>query len=454
MREFQRGSIRWVLSIFVWSAGLTVAVLASAHAETFRVELNDHRMPGAFVYVDSGGKESRRYQLEYPAADLYEREVVAVRQRFILDERVTIRVGEAHFQGQPLTVPVRRGLLQLQRGGSVYREENRAEEFLDRHPSLEVAIGSGRELSTKYGMGFAGDVFAQRLERGPRWVGKPVRAGASSGLRFLVVPGLAIGDPEKPDSTPPLEARVIEAMESLGQRAEGVATDAFGMIPENALIVETRIRQALLEGDRIVLVAASRGMAETVLALSRVLGDPDRGATGRVEAVLSLNGLYRGSFVADWLSMNPLPQGLSRFLGWLRPFLGDRADSLEASSALSHAEIGALLREPYAVLKDHPIATWVSVVGVPAGTGIAVEEKIALVQNQVNRRWIQHHGPNDGVIETPDALLPYPEMATRRATFVIRGSHNLTDGVFEGRPLRDPEVFRAWVESWLSWLGV
>ncbi len=459
---------RFILIAAVFSTGLVSSVDAMAfgrrspRAESLEVRWSASGMPEALIlHRDSGNHWE--FALEFAAQDRYQREITAVRRRFPWADRRAVSSKDSNFLGQPLSEKLRRALSQIERGGLEYRATDSASEILAQTPIRDFDLRTGRELATRFGVGFAGDLYSAWLARSQsrgeeltdRILSGPGALAGSRDWLFIVVPGFSVGDPDLPEEEQPaVEAKVIASLRSLGRRAEGVATARFGGIAENSNVVELRLRQRLLDGERIVLIAMSRGMAESSLALSRIGEYPDLGAHGAVEAVVSLSGLYQGSFVADWASQNPGMILLAGLLKWFGPIVGDRADSLAAAAALARDRVSPLVEDALrSVAATGPVPTWITFSAVPEGNGLGGDPGVRVFQDRIIRPWIGEYGTNDGLIEHPDSRLPArvaSKVASRSRDFSVRSSHSLWDGRAGEFVLGTPAGMSGWVGGWIQ----
>lgn len=188
-----------------------------------------------------------------------------------------------------------------------------------------------------------------------RWVAQP----DASGLVVLVVPGLSTnlwnqyGVPYLDENLATLRARGFEA-----RRLE-INTEAS--IAENAAHIAKDVRTEVARGKKVVLLAHSKGGADTVTALS----DPaNRDLLPHVAAFLAIQPVYAGSPIADLVGSSCLIQGtVDQFFERALPAINRETDtgSRDAVQDLRSERRQALLRErpfpvdrvPTIVLRGH-----------------------------------------------------------------------------------------------------
>jgi len=441
-------------------SGLAFSSAQPKPAAQLEVTWNSRGMPESLQVPDAVSLEPRLYTLEYNTADRFMRNIVAVRRLFLHTERIPIVSSDPIFLSQPMDTHLREAIQQIENGGNEFlpESEQAPAAYLAAHPIANFDRQAGLDLSERFGVGFTANLYiAWDHARAPEDVAAEARLSQTDRLNglsarapaqrlYLLSPGFSVGDPEATigSDQPRIEARIISSLRALGFSAEGVANEAFGTVEKNAATFEARLRQRLLDGKHIVLIAVSKGVPEMLTALAHVRSAPDPGTTGTVDGVISLSSLYRGSFVTDWVSSNPDLVWASGIAEYLKALLGDYSDILEECSHLTHAVITPLVDQALAQIGSIP--AWVDVTALPAENGLANNKHMRMLQEQIVARYIAAYGPSDGVIEPMDTLLPttYPG-STRHARVFVRGSHNIFDGSAGPFDLGTEEDMREWV---------
>lgn len=333
-------------------------------------------------------------------------------------------------------------IAQIEQGANEYRAESSASEWILRSGWTHLDSDSMIQLAERFGVGFAGEVFKQVIESRPgnREFDRSLNSVISGadgkfdprewkGLRVVVIPGFGVGSPESKDprSVRSTEARIVSDIRALGVMVQTVATRHYGLVEENSLLVERGLRGALASGDKLLLIAMSRGVAETVTALSRICAEDGSrpqamrvcGSEGKVRGLVSISGLVRGSLIADWVESQ-------RTL----------APILKPISGLSHKRVEPLVSDALTRLKGLPLL--VEVLSQPSGNGLAIDRGNRAYQNVIMRRSMSDYGPNDGVIETADTLM-HEGIFGERYALMVDASHGLLDGSYKGLELARSE---------------
>jgi len=113
----------------------------------------------------------------------------------------------------------------------------------------------------------------------------------AKGIEVLFVPGWLYR--RHPETGASLE-REIRALRNAGVDARRIATDENGSIEENARVIAAAIHAA--RAGRLILVSASKGGAEVMLALDSLVMPEDR---RRVAAWVNAGGILGGTPLAD-----------------------------------------------------------------------------------------------------------------------------------------------------------
>lgn len=178
-------------------------------------------------------------------------------------------------------------------------------------------------------------------------------------------------------------ARQRRLLSAGGVSNELILTDPWGLADSNAMVVAGRLRELGAQHERIVVVSASKGGLETVLALGKVMRPED---TRNIKAWVSVGGILKGSPVAD--TYLHWPKCWKAEIGLL--FVGKNISTVQdVSYARREAEFASLH------LPDH--IRCVHFVG-------------ASLMSQVERRIAGHFcsirsfGPNDGITPLADEV--------------------------------------------------
>lgn len=162
-----------------------------------------------------------------------------------------------------------------------------------------------------------------------------------------------------------------------------IETEELGSVAGNAEIVTQALRDLAAQHDKLILVSASKGGAETAMALDVLRTEP---ASDRIKGWISVGGLLRGSPYADRYL-----RGIKR---WFARFMlrrqGQPPDILDDLSTVTRRPVFDALTLPSDVLLLH-------YVGAPLSGNVRDE-------TQGRYRVMRRLGPNDGLTLLADEL--------------------------------------------------
>ena len=134
--------------------------------------------------------------------------------------------------------------------------------------------------------------FYQQLEKSQPQPGRCAQTSPRENLAVLFVPGwLYISDTTTGADFAEQRARLTQA----GIVNELVPVKENGTVAENAAIVAQVLRERLAEGERVLLVSASKGGPEAALALTQV----NDAGPGQIKGWVNVGGLLGGTPLAD-----------------------------------------------------------------------------------------------------------------------------------------------------------
>jgi len=200
-------------------------------------------------------------------------------------------------------------------------------------------------------------------------------ADRASGLTVLLVPGWLYR--RHPETGAALEEE-LRTMRRLGVSAERVATSENGSVEANARIISATIRA--VRDDRMIIVSASKGGPETLLALQALQPDERE----RVAAWINVGGILHGTALAD--------KALAIPRRWLTGLL-----------LLRHCE-GVVSMTTYAANSRQQLplddVMIVNFVAIPLSGDLTAETRSGYCA-------LREHGPNDGLTLITDAIQPH-----------------------------------------------
>ena len=202
-----------------------------------------------------------------------------------------------------------------------------------------------------------------------------------SDVVFLIVPGWYWHDQSFDGA---LEGP-REYLEQFGYHAELLATDDKASVEQNAELVARQLRALRRAGKLVVLVSASKGGAETALALGQLVSWEE---SSHVLAWINVNGAVRGSPLADEL-LNWRRNLVTRLSLWLA--YGDNAAGLR-SMRTGHR------RRVFESLQFPPHLLIVNFTAVPLSGHVTP-------RSRGYDRLLDEYGPHDGSVLISDELI-------------------------------------------------
>ena len=336
------------------------------------------------------------------------------------------------YEGISLPEQVLRALAQVARGASIYMEEKSAKEFLEKHPIAHFTKELNQELSAKYGNGFIAELYAAWIEkqRGNEEFRKKILAAIDIAKRGKL-PNLSQVYKNKKFMfakgymQSPKNDRIKSFVDELhfhGILADVLQVDPVGTIEKNARAIRAQIEDNLSVGHELILVGASKGMPEVLLALSELKD------ASKIVAVINMSGMIAGSFLIDWMSQFPINFLAERILEQAaRDMMDLRVESFEGLYDMSSARLEELQEKYRSRLPQHP--RYYNFVGVLGGSGIAKDPSILALQKDVTTTRVGNHGANDGYVEYPGTSIS-PAWVMHLDELVFHASHIILDGSF------------------------
>ena len=333
-------------------------------------------------------------------------------------------------------------------GANVYRGSMTAQDYVARARLPTFTRQLNRSIASRYGAFFAADVYAEWLKTLPRneamrarilrhiALERAHREARSVARRFAGYELLfAEGYMQAADAS-----RVrpfYDELDALGARYRKMDYDRVGPLQINSVYFERQLEAALrADGPRAILVGASKGAPEMLMGLARLNAREPALVRRRLAAVISLAGMFEGSFLVDWAG-----SGIQAL--FVKSSLSDEAkkakltlDSLDGFYAMSTASLAAASTQYRASL---PNVRYYDCVGVLDGE--ARDGSIATLQKKLTFERVGASGGNDGYIEYPGTMMPR-SLGLDSTEIVFRSSHVIFDGAFEGYDLMNPSAKR------------
>jgi len=442
-----------------------------------------HLGDGSLVVVNDGGMptcwftENTALSFEWDnRTDHYQRNLKAYPVGNTLDDCNSSPSLIERYRGVPIggnsakifgkTVPsfLQSAFDQVSNGGTVYRTEATAKEYLKNHPISIWKLSTNRDLTDKFGVGFASMLYKEYLESNSVNSGfardvdqylknskrKERLVQRSANTTFVVVPGIGNDFSKTAEAGDVGMKEIKDDLISLGIRVKAIQTELYPSdLTENIRRIREELKNNLQSGSDVVLIVNSRGVAETLTAIARVRKELDlEKSPGRILGFINMSGLVFGSFIGDWAASNPyvleaLYASNNPILKKLFPVVSAR---LKASLALSMGKISKLNREFKNELPKETV--YLNLVGTLGGNGLSKNGMVSTMQ-WISRSYVPNFGANDGYIEYPLTQIPVG-MAPKNYTLAFEADHRLWTGTYREKKLTDVWYRRSVLASLLN----
>jgi hypothetical protein len=356
---------------------------------------------------------------------------------------------------------------QIRGGGDEYTDLTPAQ-FLAANPIEEFTTEINRQLTARFGVGYAGQVYKS-------WIlSNPTNMKFANQVK-TDIPSFLGAKAAGPVLTQTFKKRVVLLVKGLGNDQISakrydflaillpqlgidlkiLAPGAYAPLLDNAAMVQAKIDEILSAGSDLVVISLSKGTIESALAISRLRHKIEtQPGYGKVRAFVSLSGIYDASFLLTFATQ-PLIGMISKYL--IRKDYRDNGQvppyTLEGINDLSEARM-AIFRGEIERNGLPQNINFVSVVTIPPGHGLSKDVAISALQDGISRRFISWAGANDGYVEFPGTMVPR-SWTTKRYVMSTDASHVFIDGQFAGYKLDDDhqDNRRALIGSMMSQIG-
>jgi len=253
--------------------------------------------------------------------------------------------------------------------------------------------------------------------------------------------------------------RAAQVAGTLGFSTHLLNTEPAVSYEHNGRLIAEQIRAQLPKLDRAIIVAASKGVADSLTALLTSGPEMSYEERTKIRLLVALSGVVRESFIAHWISeqKSAIPFVLRRAM----PFM-DR-DLLHGNPLEG---INALAKSPWSKFQVtdlkalYPNLRWISFSMLPDGPdGYPNLSKMGSFMQKHAYKQHAWASPGDGLVETAATFLPPGTGLTQE---IVRGSgqHALAFGRFlegthvapqqqEGRAKLNPEAGSEILDSFL-----
>jgi len=363
----------------------------------------------------------------------------------------TLRTRNAQFEIIPTQAIEHRGLLlgaeavfqmhMIRNGSNAIPNPPLVADYLRANPIGRFTKEVNRELSYRYGMPFAAALYREWRENRPserafrqRVLNLAQKSSSTNlgaiyrGHKVVVVRGFAEGDYSG------RTYELTELLRSLNVSVERIQTGGFAAMADNVGRIAVDLEARLRNGERLVLIGASKGVPELFAALAQ-LNVEQQNWPGHVEAVISISGNIGGSFLAEWATTSG---AWSSVESRLRQEI-DAPSSVDLRRTVESLTPAYVQRFLAPVWSRLPKRTRYFDLSAVLRTEGAVKDKfVTNMQRELFNRWFfPMHGANEGYVEYPGTDLPEDKLSqVYHLTF--DASHSVLDGRIGPYVLTDP----------------
>ncbi len=220
--------------------------------------------------------------------------------------------------------------------------------------------------------------------------------------------------------------RMIAKAKALGFRAKSFDTLPVGKVSTNSEIINQELRAELNSVDSMVLFGASKGGQELTHFYLHHLPRWSERDQSKIHAVVSLSGVLRSSYIADWVAT---AKGIRMEL--LRFFSRFKTHEKKNLEGIKSTRIDAWENYNYNQLPAmHDNFVWINFSMIPSDEDGHIPDWAILASfSRHAMRFLGNRGPTDGLVETAGTVLP-PGTGIRQWIVRVMGPHVPTYGYF------------------------
>lgn len=352
--------------------------------------------------------------------------------------------------------PYHRNTLAWIRRGSnyVFPPGYTAADYIRENPIPAFSVKLNRELTQKYGHGFAGEIYREWLLNQPRnsrarsAIRKSVNEYLARGKSFtkeilkaksqntVLLVSMGLGWDESPDQ-PFYVKDFLKQIAGAGMETIVLKRDAYGRVPDNIRELVPQIRNALNSSKNVMLMGLCKGMPELLAATAEVMKDRlDKNrqqipspSHGKITGIIGISPMMSGLYWADFEKQIVVADLLESLLEKLPGKAHMAAQYLNAVDTMSSPDINALYAESLPHLPAD--VTYLNFIGVIPDNGILKNDTTAMMPFIRGNEMLNiAKGANDGFIEYPKSQIRN-EFGRKVFNVPLEGSHMITDGKFD-----------------------
>jgi hypothetical protein len=217
-----------------------------------------------------------------------------------------------------------------------------------------------------------------------------------------------------------------EKVSELGFKSEMLEVDPNLGSAHNAKLLRKIIKERITKLDKIVFVAASKGAADFITYFLNYADDLSPEERNKVKLMVTLSGVIRGSFIADYMSHAKDALGIIMRAGLKLTGSGDMllgVESLSKDPWQGH--------DPAQMKKDFPSLKWINFPAVPEGDMALTNLSLwSGFMKKPAHEWVKKASPGDGLVESAASILP-PGTGMSEMIIPVFGPHAMALGRYE-----------------------
>lgn len=340
-----------------------------------------------------------------------------------------------------LTEETLRSFELIRKGATLNHPYKTPEEFLSTKAKVTFNRALNREIAENFGMEFSIRIFERWILNNPTYAALDQHLSVNlaqsafplslrdrlAGLKILLVPGFM-----QTASDERLQ-KVSQFLVAEGVSVEYAETQPSAPVTENGQRLQQQLWTRLGRGENLVVIAVSKGVPETLLAISS-LTSALPGLPGKIRSFVAVNGVMEGSFAADWAVKFPQVKIIEKTL---------REEAQKKGFAYNPQGLRSITTDGLAQALT-PIRTmppeihYFSLMNLPFENGLCRDSLMAGLQNSFTRLRIGYRGINDGYLETPASNLD-GRFGVTASVLLLDGSHSFVDSRKDGLDMMNPQ---------------
>jgi hypothetical protein len=225
-----------------------------------------------------------------------------------------------------------------------------------------------------------------------------------------------------------------EKVESMGFASEVLEASSTLGSDYNANVLRSQIKEKVKEYDKIIFVAASKGVSDFVHYFLNYSDDLNALERAKIKVMVSLSGVTRDSQIASWITDSRSAK--ARLIRTALALKGQSEAKVGLKSLSTDQWEG---HDPKEISKAFPKMTWISMPMLPDGSkGHTERDKLAAFIRDNVYAEAKSIGPSDGLVETAGSVLP-PHTGLNEWVVRAYGPHGLALGTFKNGTKLAPE---------------